>query len=133
MAATYVEIDIGGDDAELFCPACGSELIGVDGEFGSPDCKHFLFGFVDAAGVWDSVSEAFSPILEKLSKESSEYGYPVPWDEEFLAGCPDGTLVFALNSSGMACGPVRISVCVGVHFSGLGEGDVSPAERSAES
>ena len=119
MAAAYVEIDIGSEDAQLFCPGCGAKLISEDGAFGSRRCSHFLFGFVDQGGEWESVPDAFAPILQEILSESDEGDMTVPWDEDFLARCPDGTIVFALSASGIACGPVSLTVCVGVILPGL--------------
>ena len=47
--------------------------------------------------------------------EDDEDGFS-PWDEEFLSRCPETAVLFGLESRGMACGPVSMTVIHAIKF-----------------
>ena len=53
-------------------------------------------------------------ILEKL--EDEEFGYSPPFKDKFIDACPETAVIFSYNYSGIACGPVHMSVVIGIKY-----------------
>ena len=106
-----LEVD---SEEPFFCPVCGSVMVDPEVGFEVDRCEHFLFGYVDMAGELEVFSPDFAPVARRLEAAELDEEYLVPWDEQFAQLCEPGTKIFGLTSRGMACGPVSITVCVGV-------------------
>jgi len=113
MSAEYVDLEVDSEEP-FFCPVCGSVLVDPDLGFEVERCEHFLFGYVDVVGELEVFSPEFAPVARRLEGAELDQEYLVPWDEQFVLLCEPGTKIFGLTSCGMACGPVSMTVCVGV-------------------
>ena len=113
MNAEYVDLEVESQEP-FFCPVCGSVMVDPDLGFEVERCEHFLFGYVDVAGELEVFSSDFAPVARRLEAAELDEDYLLPWDEQFAQLCEAGTKIFGLTSHGMACGPVSLTVCVGV-------------------
>jgi hypothetical protein len=108
--AQFVTIQNNWDSAKFHCPACGAEVFTGDGEATDKPCEHVLFSWIDAVGDFYNAAEALKELLE------DEDSWSYPSDEEFLSRCPDTAVLFALEHSGMACGPVSLTAIHAIEF-----------------
>jgi hypothetical protein len=106
----YISIDQAWESPKFHCPACGAEVFSVDGEPTDKPCEHLLFSWIDQVGEFYNASDEIKKILK-----DDEDGLR-PNEEEFILRCPDNTVLFALESCGMACGPVSLTVIHAIKF-----------------
>lgn len=122
MNTVTIEWPFGEDPPNLFCPACGKQTVDSEDGLVQPLCSHVEFLYLTDMGEFEYIKETVKDILEKERQagEAEEDGKEEDRDEmsdyELLknAMSRDSTFViFELNTSGMACGPVASTACIG--------------------
>ena len=108
--AQYTTIRICWDTPEFHCPVCGAEVFSVSGEPTAKPCDHLLFSWIDQVGEFYNTADEVNALIEDEETWSSLS------DGEFLARCPDTAVLFAFEFSGMACGPVSLTVIHAIKF-----------------
>lgn len=112
----YVTIQNYSGSPKFHCPACGAEVFTEDGEHTKKPCEHVLFSWIDQVGEFYNTADEIRDLVE------DDESWFCPSDEEFLTRCPGTAVLFALESSGMACGPVSLTVIHAIKFPEL-DGD----------
>ena len=113
MAQT-VEIENFWNGVAFYCPACGAEVYSPDGQGAASPCEHLLFSWIDAVGEFENPNPNLSTLIERLT---SDDGYePSPFDDAFLEGLPDNSVLFSMIHHGTACGPVSMTVLHAIQF-----------------
>jgi hypothetical protein len=110
VVTQYIEIQKRWVSHNFHCPVCGAEVFSEDGEPTGDPCQHVLFSWIDEVGEFYNAADEVKPILE------DDENWLSPSDEEFLSRCPDTAVLFALESSGIACGPVSFTVIHAIKF-----------------
>lgn len=108
--AQYITIQNFWESPKFHCPVCGAEVFTENGEPTDKPCEHVLFSWIDQVGDFYNAADEVNGLLE------DDENWFSPSDEEFLSRCPDTAVLFALESSGMACGPVSLTVIHAIKF-----------------
>lgn len=128
MAGQIVNLSATWDGTRFHCPACGAEIFDDQGVTHAA-CSHLLFTWDSESGMFDSVSQVMPDRIHKaalsdpLESESDDDEIPAPWENEFTEFLEEQDVVFCLNCSGLACGPVSLTVAVGVRFPNAGDSE----------
>ena len=112
MSANLIQFDFEDEASGLYCPVCGAALVVPEEDVHS--CPHVLFAWIDMVG--DFLDDCTKPEIRALAYPDDVDEVYSPLDDEFLAKCPNHTVVFALTESGFACGPVSCTIAVGIKF-----------------
>ncbi len=107
-----VSQDVGQDPPAIYCPVCGTLIIGKGEE---NTCGHVLFSYVDIADQFSTIAPAYREAIEKIMEEDD----PSDWIERALELFREKESAFCItiNCSGMGCGPVGFSVSAAFDFS----------------
>lgn len=108
--AQYIPIQNRWESPRFHCPACGAVVFTENGDPTEKPCEHVLFSWIDQVGDFYNVAEEVNSLVQ------DEENWCSPSDEEFLTRCPEMAVLFALESSGMACGPVGLTVIHAIKF-----------------
>ena len=106
----YVSIQQEWQSPKFHCPACGAEVFTENGEPADKPCEHVLFSWIDQVGDFYNTAEEVGELIE-----DDENWFSLS-TEDFLSRCPETAVLFALEVSGMACGPVRLTVVHAIKF-----------------
>lgn len=108
--AQFVSIDAEAMSFRFHCPVCGAAMYTKNGEATNDPCDHFLFSWTSMPGEALHTTKE----LEDLFEDDESWGYPS--DESFLSRCPVNAVLFAFETSGMACGPIADAVVHAIKF-----------------
>jgi hypothetical protein len=122
MTGQFVRFSVLRESAEFHCPACGVLISDADGTVSKSPCPHLLFIWFDDAGQFGAVAERMRAIVARVEDPLAPCA---PWDEEFIAACPDGTVLFALTWDDSTNGIPATTALVGIDF-----GDMSAGEET---
>lgn len=105
-------IDIALDDANLFCPATGRQILSEEKCEASPAT---LFVYVEEENVFEFVRDDLKAVAKEVEETSwldLEDGRPI----DRLLGAIDSPAAvdFVVTLTDMACGPVRTTIHVGI-------------------
>jgi|TARA_Y100000310_G_scaffold344647_1_gene458526 hypothetical protein len=116
------------DHFNFFCPVTGEHILGSD-EFKVSPATEFVFSLNDSMfehaeskyeKIWDDLQEKENQLFEDDSDEDFDC-----W-EEFKKTIKDNSIiVFEITTSGMACGPVSSTVCIGINMNYIPEEQLS--------
>lgn len=105
-----VEVDL--EDAKLFCPATGQQILSEEACKPSPAT---LFIYVEDENVFEFVRPELKVLADKVEETSwldLENGRPI---DSLLSAISSAAAVdFVVKLSGIACGPVSTTVHIGV-------------------
>lgn len=119
-------------DAEApswFCPACGKQTVDSEDGLVERPCPHLAFLYLKEIDEFEYIKENVKALVEKerqaadAEKDGKEEERDEMSDYELLkkALSQDSAFaIFEITTSGMACGPVSSTVCIGYR---LFEGD----------
>ncbi len=99
-------------DARFFCPSTGEMLIGDQPFKPSPAT---LFSFVDEIGEFEFITDELQAKFDSMRESDDEW--PAEQFQRFLASIKDKSVVcFQVTLCGMGCGPVAITIHIGVQL-----------------
>ena len=122
MNTVTIDWPCGAEPPSWFCPACGKQTIDSENGLVEPPCLHLEFLYLTEIDEFEYIKENLKDLIEKERQagDAEEGGKEEDWDEmsdyELLKNAMnrDSTFVtFELTTSGMACGPVSSTVCIG--------------------
>ncbi|MEJ5349044.1 MAG: hypothetical protein WHS46_10205 [Desulfosoma sp.] len=107
--------DFGQDPPSIYCPVCGTLILGNDQE---NTCEHVLFSYVSEADEFSTMASAYREALEKITARAD----PSNWVKKALKLFKGKESVFCLtiNFGGFACGPIGFAVSVAFDISPKG-------------
>ena len=122
MNTMTIDWPCGAEPPSWFCPACGKQTVDPEDGLVEPPCPHLEFLYLTEIDEFEYIKENVKDLLEKERQagDAEEDGKEEERDEmsdyELLKNhmSRDSTFViFELTTSGMACGPVSSTVCIG--------------------
>ena len=110
-----VDLEWYGDPPVFYCPVCGKNIVTEEG-MADDWCSHVKFLYVYEAGEFTFNDKSYEDILSDKDYEECEEEEIEP--VEMLMKKVESTSALALNltTTGMACGPVSMTVTFGVEF-----------------
>ena len=111
----FVDLEWYGDPPIFYCPVCGTAIITEDGP-GDNWCSHFKFLYHYGEGDFMFNDEHYENLLtDEDYEECEEKDIDIV---EKLMEKVDSKSAVAMNltTTGMACGPVSMTVAFGVDF-----------------
>ena len=111
-----VNLGLGYSFDSFFCPACGVAIL-ESGEPFEPKCPHVEWAIFEGEFEFMNLPAAVEAQIEKLEKMRQKDGDDFDRFDELLKIWRGNTrMVFNITSEGMACGPVRETLSVGLNF-----------------
>lgn len=122
MNTLSIDWPCGAEAPSLFCPACGKQTVDWEDGLVEPHCPHLKFLYLTQIDDFEFIKEDVKDLLDEkrraldASKDDTDEDQDELSDYELLqsAVSSDPTFViFELTTSGMACGPVSSTACIG--------------------
>ena len=110
---TEIDYPFGAESKPLYCPACGTMVLAVDEPVSQPACEHVDFVYVDTAGEFEYIKPELEKIVTELNENEDPDYEDDPWGTLYEKVQGNTKFVMEIITSGMACGPVSLTVAVG--------------------
>jgi iron-sulfur cluster assembly protein len=111
-----VNLGLGYSFDRFFCPACGAAILEPSAPF-EPECPHVEWAIFEGEFVFMDLPATVETQIKKLEKKRQKDGDDFDrFDELLKIWRGDTRMVFNITSEGMAGGPVRETLSVGLNF-----------------